>query len=279
MSMAQQYIPPAMRNVSRPKDDSWAGVLKSVLKDVVDVAAILGVQVETILNLATTNPLAMGIIGIILINVLGNKVDFLRWQHTEGICLDCAGWSFDPLNPSTVVDAGRNVVGTLSQSGPNLGILQPVIQLAPGVVLGGVLFYGAFEAFSQIAANHQNNSPTGGGPNIHHGPVPGSTNVNAGGGGGNSANHKVVTVWVPGIIPQAGVLQILGLIIANYAVANTGSILGDITQITSLVGGKTSDSANLIRPSVTNLVQSYKGSAQVVAQGTAPSEATTGTVY
>lgn len=200
------------------------GALKVVIAEAGDIAKSGFILLENLIQLAKFNPLWGGVLGVIVTNILSHKVDFLHWQHQEAICLDCAGLTL----------SGNQVNGA---GGVNLGQLaNGIISFLPGVA--GLA--GDIVSLGQLFASHGGNS----------------SGVN--GGGTNASGHTYVYVWVPGVIDQSANLIITGMIISAFALSDAGAIIGDITNITHILGGSTADSASLIKPTATAFVE--KGS-------------------
>lgn len=198
--------------------DSAAKLLSSLSGDVVNVLRILGVQVESLINLAKYNPQFGAVIGIIANDLLAHRVDFVKWQHQELICLDCANLTVQPNQ--TVVDQNGGILGTLIN-----GFLQFSI---PGQVISGII------STAQFFATHNAGTPGGG-------PGPGSTSP-----------HQTAYVWIPGIITQSANLIITGIIVASFGISAAGAIIGDITAITKLVGNSP-DPTSLVKPTPPNV--------------------------
>lgn len=69
---------------------------------------------------------------------------------------------------------------------------------------------------------------------------------------GSHVNHQYVTMTLPGIITGAANLQIAGIILTSFGVAEAGQILQDITNITKISGSTPVPSVTA--PTVTTLV-------------------------
>lgn len=216
LDVATRIVYDAKKEKEPDTVDSVIRLVSSLSEDVVNVLRILGVQIEQLINLARYNPQFGAIIGIFLTNLASHKVDFLKWQHQELVCLDCASLTVSPLG--VVTDSQNNVVGT---------ILNGFLQFGgPAGSLAGFIV-----SIGQFFGTHS----TGSGP-----------------GTGSGGNHTTAYVWVPGIIDQSANLIITGIIVASFGISAAGAIITDITSIKNIFGN-TPDPTSLIKPTPPNV--------------------------
>lgn len=138
-----------------------------------------------LIDLAKTNPLWGGVLGIAVVDIMGHHVDWVHWTHEE-----------------TYVQA-------TDQAGNPINLLVQIYDLAKGTYVG----------------------------------------------------EKFVTQTLPGVLTGSAVTQISAIILTAFGIAEAGAILSDITEIGHISGNTNQNTAALVTPSVTTLVEAGASSA------------------
>lgn len=79
---------------------------------------------------------------------------------------------------------------------------------------------------------------------------------------GHHESHKYHLVEVPGFVSASAVVQVSVMILTAYGIAEAGSIIADITNLTH-INGTSADAASIVKPSVTTLFESNSGAQKV----------------
>lgn len=135
-------------------------VLKGIFGTVEGGINTLSALINNLINLAKTNPLWGGVMGIMLIDLMSHKVDVLKWQHTETICSDC-GFSLATIYDFVTGAHATHHIQEVQMAGILSGAAN--IQIA-GIILSSFAIEGAGKIISDVTAitdlvgNKQNGS-------------------------------------------------------------------------------------------------------------------------
>jgi hypothetical protein len=122
--------------VQEPKE-TGINVLETLVEKLGDIGVSVFEVVKTYMQLPLSAPTMAAVIAIITNDVLAHKVDFVRWQHQETICLNCtstqSGIPLDqlPINflPGAAVIVSLYDAATAGHAGEQLSV-----QWFPGII-------------------------------------------------------------------------------------------------------------------------------------------------